>query len=63
MLTFIVGYETQTLPTWLTAAIHAGTVTVKGDSTSDVRYYTVNDVTAGPGQRLVFDGKIITVEG
>lgn len=63
MLEFIIGYEAQTLPYWLTAAIDNGTVTVKGSSTSEARYYTVGGVTAGPEDRLVFDGSTITVKG
>lgn len=63
MSEFVIGYEAQTLPSWLAQAIAAGTVTVKGDSVSDIQYYTVNGVTAGPEQRLVFDGTSITVQG
>lgn len=63
MLEFIIGYERQELPYWLRAAIDNGSVTVKGDSTSDVCYYEINGETAGPEQRLVFDGKTITVKG
>lgn len=63
MLEFIVGYEAQTLPYWLTTAINAGSVIVKGSSTSDEQYYHVNGQVAGPGDRLVFDGSAITVKG
>lgn len=63
MLEFIIGYEAQTLPYWLAAAINDGRVSVKGSSTSEERYYTVDGKTAGPGDRLVFDGSTITVKG
>jgi len=63
MLEFIVGYEAQTLPYWLTAAINNGSVVVKGSSTSEERYYHLNGQVAGPGSTLVFDGSVITVKG
>jgi hypothetical protein len=63
MLEFIIGHEAQTLPYWLINAIDNGTVSVEGTSASEERYYTVGGVTAGPGDRLVFDGSTITVKG
>lgn len=63
MFEFVVSYDAQVIPAWLAEAISNGTVTVKGSSTSEVRYYHVNGEVAGPEQTLVFDGSTITVKG
>ncbi|QXO09984.1 hypothetical protein pEaSNUABM37_00023 [Erwinia phage pEa_SNUABM_37] len=63
MFEFVVGYDAQNIPGWLADAISNGAVTVKGSSTSEVRYYHVNGQVAGPEQTLMFDGNTITVKG
>lgn len=63
MLEFRIGYEAQTLPYWLSAAIAQGSVVVQGDSTSAVQYYVVAGRTAGPEEILTFDGAAVHIKG
>lgn len=63
MLEFRIGSEAQIIPYWLTVAIANGTVIAQGDSTSDIQYYVINGVTAGPGDILLFDGASIHIKG